>query len=489
MNNKLYVDYNQFNLEQLLMEAIKEMKFVLSQRFRDVLSEINSEISDELLKSHTDLDFKTRQTFIDIVEGVDDSVSFILANKAADLLNITEEDLEKKLLNRKLRDGIYSDSPVYSQQRGTMKLGRFINTVFPGKFPASLRSEAGQKNKDVEGFVRIYKSKFDQEAKFELFDVVRGSDIAHWYWYEHYQNRNGSLGGSCMSDVDSSYFQIYTRNKDVVGLVILYSDESKSKIKGRAVLWNLIKPENKTYMDRIYTNDSKDEELFMEYAKSKKWLYKGYQSYGPDSNIVDGGTGESTNMNMKAQLDNRDYHEFPYMDTMIYFNPESSVISNQENGMMYILQSTGGDYDTIDDDNYDYEETVHSVHEGDDIPRREARWCEIGQDWVYSNNAIRVYNTGLGSEVYAVPGDPSIVHCFIRDISDKYFPKDKCVWSDYLNTWVFKSSAKEVYTEKDKSSFVLDHKKREGNTFAKVGNDYYDISLVNKINDNTYELK
>lgn len=473
--NKIHINYDQFNLEQILMESVKEMKFVLSKRLRNILANINSEIAEELLKSHRELNFKTRQTFIDIAEGMDDSVSFILANKAADVLDLEESQLDTSY-NRILRDRTTDEDEVYKKYRGVMKLGRFINTVFPNKFPAAQRVEGGQKSRDVENFVRLYKSLFDQDTKFLMFDIVKGNDISYWYKYTNYMNREGSLGGSCMSDVPSDYLDIYTSNENV-SMVILYENLNKNKIRGRAILWSLSLPNDRIFMDRIYTNDSSDEQLFMDYASSKGWLYKSMQSYGSDGRITDSVTNDVSSLTMKCQLKAQHLDEYPYLDTLIYYNPDNGIISNRSTGQKYILQCTNGEYDELDYEDY---ETVYSNYHGDDIRRRDARWCQIGEDWVYSNEALRVYNTGLDGEIYAVPGNPTIVRTVIRDIIDHYIPKEKAIWSDYLNTWLFYSSVREVYIDREKTNKVLDHKKREDKNFVKIGDEYFSKDLAEK---------
>lgn len=473
--NKIHINYDQFNLEQILMESVKEMKFVLSKRLRNILANINSEIAEELLKSHRELNFKTRQTFIDIAEGMDDSVSFILANKAADVLDLEESQLDTSY-NRRLRDRTTDEDEVYKKYRGVMKLGRFINTVFPNKFPAAQRVEGGQKSRDVENFVRLYKSLFDQDTKFLMFDVVKGDDIAYWYKYTNYMNRDGSLGGSCMSDVSDSYLDIYSSNENV-SMVILYENHNKNKIRGRAILWSLSLPNDRIFMDRIYTNDSSDEQLFMDYASSKGWLYKSMQSYGSDGRITDSVTNDVSSLTMKCQLRAQHLDEYPYLDTLIYYNPDNGIISNRSTGQKYILQTTNGDYEELDYEDY---ETVYSNYHGDDIRRRDARWCQIGEDWVYENEALRVFNTGLNGEIYAVPGNPTIVRTVIRDIIDHYIPKEKAIWSDYLNTWLFYSSVREVYTDREKTNKVLDHKKREDKNFVKIGDEYFSKDLAEK---------
>lgn len=476
------LSYNKFINEKLLSEGLREMKFVLSKRLIEVLKKIEHKISDELLSLHNDLDSKTKQTFVDISKTSDDSLSFIQSNKATELLNINTEEkygnYDKNLLN-----DIDLSHPVYNQYRSEVRIGRFINSVFgPTKFPSGARYEPGVIPNDVESFVRLYRAKFNQDEKFELMELLSGSKISHFYNCENYKNDYGSLGGSCMSDVSGDYFDIYVYNNNV-SMLVLYENESKNKITGRAIVWkNLLQPEGRTFMDRIYTNNSSDEQIFKEYAINKGWLYKGLQSYGPDGAIEDPINNTQRTMKLVCQLNPEHHDYYPYMDTMIYYNPNNGKISNRTTGMIYLLQSTGGDYESLDDD---YNEVWSNYH-NEDIIESDAKWCEFGEDWVYETEAIKVYNTG---GKYAVPGHPDIVRCNIPNVVDKHFEKSKCVWSDFLNTWIFYSSAIKVWKNFDRTKSVIDHKKREGIAFAKINNEYWSMDLVNKIDDNQYELK
>ena len=375
-------------------------------------------------------------------------------------------------------------SPVYKQFRTEISLGRFINSVFgASKFPASSRAGSTGKLNDVESFVNMYKSKFGQEEKFALMEVVNGDKIPHFYHYTRYESEDGSLGSSCMCSVDSEYFDIYA-DSDNVGMLVFYVNNTKRKIKGRAIVWkNLIEPEGRTYMDRIYTNNSSDEQLFKEYAKKQGWLHKSHQGYGADSNILD--TVDDTNIRMTliAQVDPSEYSEYPYMDTMVYYNPDNGHISNKENRMKYILQDTGGGYDTT---NYHDEEEVRSNYHNRDIYKSEAKWCDFGQDWVLEGQAIKVWNTG---DKYAVPGNPDVVKSFIPNMIDKHFEKARCTWSDYLNTWVFNGSLINVWTDLGKTNSVVEYKKRSGITFGEVDGEFWKMDLLEKIGENQYKLK
>ena len=485
---KLITSYNNYIIEKMLVESVREMKFILSKRLIDILKHINSDITDELLKCHNDLDFKTKHTFIDVNNNSNDSISFILANKASDILNITDEneldsDNEFKM---HLRDDIDISDDVYNRYRGNMKLGRFINTIFPGKFKSSTRTPK-EKIDDIETFVNTFKVVSGKEDKFKLFDIVKGDDISKWYHCDNYMERNnGSLGGSCMSRHNSYIFNIYTENEDKVNLLIYYEDDTKQKIRARALLWKLDEPEGRYFMDRIYTNDYSDEKLFIEYAKTKKWLMRSVQGYQEYGDVADPMLNRNVDITLKVYVEPKEYNNYPYLDTLYYFNTETGLLSNKQYNSFYLLNDTGGGYEYLDEEDY---RTVYSNYHNDDILRRESVYCQLGEDWVLMSQAIRVYNTGLGTEVYAVPGYEGIVHCNIPNKIDKYFPKEKCVWSDYHNTWIFKSSARKIYLDKNKTNSILSHKVNENDTFAKVGEEYYDIGLVTKDSNNNWVLK
>ncbi len=478
--------YKYFIDDYKLLESLKEMKFVLSPRLIDVLHKIDSVISVELIKLHNDNSSLERKTFIDICDEDDSSVTFIQANKAADLLGITDEE-QYKTIDKSLLTNIDTKEPVYKQQRGKISLGSLVNSIFGvNHFPNKVNPETGIKINVIEEFVNLYKANVNQEEKFALMDIVSGDKIAYWYNRNHYYDEEeGSLGGSCMSAVPISYFDIYTEN-DNVSMVILYSNERKRKIKARAILWkDLLLPEHRTYMDRVYTNNSSDEALFKEYAKSKGWLYKSHQGWGSDSNIVDPISGGDIKLILVAQLSKVDHSEYPYMDTMVYYNPDNGKISNRKNGMKYVLQDTDGGRMTVysyydDDDDDDDGNMVHSNYENADIYESDAKWCEFGQDWVLTEHAIKVWNTG---DKYAVPGNPDVVRCYIPGFVDKYWEKSRCTWSDYVNSWVFNGAKVDVWMDLERNNSVIDYKKRSGVTFAQIGDEFWNIDLVKKVGD------
>jgi hypothetical protein len=60
-------------------------------------------------------------------------------------------------------------------------------------------------------------------------------------------------------------------------MLIQRSDSDYDKISGRAIIWTL--DDGMVFMDRVYTVNDSDVELFKMYAKQKGWAYK----YGQNS--------------------------------------------------------------------------------------------------------------------------------------------------------------------------------------------------------------
>lgn len=495
-------NYNEFiNLK--INEALKNFPLFISKRLRDILSNIDHNISKELLNKHSDLDTRVKQTFVDIHESKDDSITFIQPNKIVDILGWDLQDDEEldKLSDKYDINTLYNiddNHALYKRYRGETRWGRFINTAFPNKFPLSI--SGGQNKEDIESFVNLYKALYNRESKFKLFDIVSGDDISYWYDCDNYYNNDdGSLADSCMKSVESDFFDIYTKN-DKVSLIVMYSDISHNYIIGRALLWDLDEPQGRKFMDRVYVNNYSNEQVFIDYAKENGWLYKSSQSMGSDINIVDPINDIERLITLKIELNPTDYGNYPYLDTVRYYNPNTGILSNKQIfNPKYELTDTDGSYNEIDD--YDYEPNyVYSKYHGVDIDERYAKYCIFGEDWVREDEAIRVFNcsgiiavdrfgstftTPNGYEGYAVPGDPNIANMKLTingENVNKYFPKIKCIWSEYLNTWIFKYCAVKVWLDFNRSKFGIDHKKRKGINFVEIDGENWAIDLVDNNN-------
>lgn len=479
--------YNNYLKRNKLLEGLRNFPLFLSERLMDILKKMDHEVAKELLSMHSDLDTRISKTFIDIHEEKNNFFTFTQPNKAVRILGLDDITEDEQIADRKedIYNSVEVNDEIYKKYRSEIRIGSLISEIFGDKYPESL--SGGQNTKDIESFVNLYKAVYSEEEKFMLFGVVRGNQISFLYNCNNYEmtNSDSSLSNSCMKRVPAYYFDIYTKNTEKVGMVVYYNNNNHMKIKGRAILWKLDSHPGRYFMDRVYTDDYSDEQLFVNYAKSKNWMYKKSQSMGSEIRIVDPETGDSGSYDdLWVRLNNIDYNSFPYCDTMTYFNPITNIISNTTNhDAKYELISTGGEYDRIgdydDDDDDDQEDVVYSEYNGEDIRRSEATYCGLGEDWVYTNEAIRVFNSGLGT-IYAVPNYNGVVEQTITingETKTKHFLKERCIWSEYLNTWIFEPSSVKVWLNKEKTIVGIEHKKRKDIDFIEVDGELYTKSV------------
>ena len=219
---------------------------------------------------------------------------------------------------------------IWSTARNPVKIGRFARAFLTAtKTPFT--------DQEIETFVNQYKATYDFAADIlKQFDIVKGSDIVHWYWHEQYQSGGGTLNNSCMAEADTDWLAIYSDNPEV-SLVILYDDNgtledgkyTSNKIKGRAILWDCTINGDKAYfMDRIYTSQDSDVVLFKQFAEKNGWWYKKEQSMSPDERITDG-TNDKGNSTLICKVTNASpTGYYPYMDTMCFINIEDNIVGN-----------------------------------------------------------------------------------------------------------------------------------------------------------------
>ncbi len=396
--------YNEFLFESLMLESI----VVYSNKFKDILKEIDSPVAKAILDIETK-DLDVANNYLDINDK--DTISFIADRKAKELL-----DQKDKFAIFNGGSGFLKHSPsnaelfalleyepvgekTYHPQNGekgeVLKKAKslkseniYVKIQFPGGLTVvnennlryvdvnqlpfqqnrqTIRTGRGVKallsksdykftDADIEQFVNKYKSAWDaMNDIFRKFELVSGEQIAHWYNYNNYVEQRGTMGSSCMKSVDESYFNIYANNPDKCSLLILKSDDGQ-KIKGRALVWNLDSPKV-TYVDRIYTNNDSDVELFKQYAYGKGWYHKTNQSSSNDYSIV-GKEGVRKEGHLVVNLKNQnegDYNRYPYLDTLKYFNTSSGKLTTEEMrgyGDYITLEDTGGRW--IEDEECDH---------------------------------------------------------------------------------------------------------------------------------------
>lgn len=228
--------------------------------------------------------------------------------------------------------------PIIPESKMNIKIGRFVR-----KFLDTTGYQ--YKDADIENFVNQYKSAYAiLNDAFRNMKIVKGDDIKYWYHNENYTSSTGSLGNSCMRYSNcQDFFDIYTQN-DNVSMVIMLDDIQQDKINGRALLWKLDNSDL-YFMDRVYTINDADVNIFIEYAKSNGWIYKAKQnSYGDGEYIIDGEIKEYT---LKVTVNSGEYDHYPYMDTMKYYKVRTGLLTNDSSlNHDYMLEDTDGGNNT-----------------------------------------------------------------------------------------------------------------------------------------------
>jgi hypothetical protein len=439
--------YNSFTLDLLLEKAINESFLYYSPNVRKALSRIKgNDIASSLLGSEG-TDVKPDMTFIDL--GKEGYFSFITMRNAKPLLvtKYPNMDWAEKIDTQVMSDvQLYSNelheldtetqsggSGVFTKSRNEVGLGRFVNKLFPGKYSS----------KEVEEFVNSFKASLEKAG--EYFDLVEGEDIEHWYWYENYKEKSGTLGSSCMAQ-KRNLFGIYTQNQDVCKLLILKEDD---KIIGRALVWKLASIKHlgrpvegvEYFMDRQYTIKDSDVQKFKNYAKEQGWCYKSYNNHHSYSTVtID---GEEKNVGMTVQVKDKDYNRYPYMDTFRRYDVSNGILHNDDEQDeeayegQYILEDTGGGYVEIEGGYY-------SEWYDRRIPRDEAVWSDTVDSYLYEDRAVQVTRGSRRRQGW-YPEDYDDI--FYDEDHDEYFHIDDGVYSEIENRSLYDETAVKVVTE------------------------------------------
>jgi hypothetical protein len=326
--------YNEFILEKIedqIIYLIEESVFVMSD---DLYKLINDMSDGGDRQPQTDDPVKEiARIFIRLeLENVDSNVSYL--DLSVDNNTISFIDADKGDKYRKENEITIKklfDSDIGKNNIRVGRLVRKVIDVYNRKFNKSVEFS----DSDIELFVNSYKSHYDyKNNKMSNFRVLKGSDISSAYLDSNYSNNKGTLGNSCMKYEDcQSYFELYTKSESC-RLLVLYCPNKK--ITGRAILWETV--DGLKLMDRIYTNDDSDVNLFIKWAVENGYLYKIQRT------VFNDGTKDiqiEATIKVFGKIKNG---YFPYLDTFKYFYPEEEVIRNyKKEGHYVILEDTTGD--------------------------------------------------------------------------------------------------------------------------------------------------
>jgi hypothetical protein len=330
---------------------ILESLLYISPNFREILSEIDHPIANEILKIEGD-NIENDISFIDFDE--DGIITFAqmkqVKRKIDKYLDYTSTIDTEFLKND--NDSIYlldrnNRGPgVYNKSRNEIKIGKLIGKIFPNKY----------KDSEIEIFVNLLKSKFKDNAY--TFEIVDGDKIKECYSTINYLKVENSIGNSCMND--KNFFELYETNKDVCRLVIL---KKNSKIAGRALLWKVDKIEGidrsspsvdiskisaEFLLDRIYVCDEFLTSSFIRFAEKNNWAYKKYQNHNDKNNIIYK-KNDYYHTEIEVKIKKGNYNKYPYMDTFSRLDIRDGILFNDSNKDEpgHILLSLHGAYTSI----------------------------------------------------------------------------------------------------------------------------------------------
>ena len=317
------------------------------------------------------------------------------------------------------RETVLKADPQYwdttNRQQG--KYGKILKKLISEQVP-----NLGYNEKDIEVLVNHIKSELHEGT----FKIVSGDDIAYWYTGNKIiEGDSSSLSGSCMNDSDSSFFDIYCNNPDVVKMVVLVKDD---RLVGRALLWN------DKWMDRVYGRDHIIK-MFLDYAKESGYNHKQVQSYSDKTGWVSP-SGENFQKDIKIHLDT-DFDYFPYIDTFSYGN-DGWLSNNSSSKYIYEYQTTGGyrddsednrQWDDIDECYIDNDDAVYIESRGETTHIDNTVYDDYSGDYILSGDAIYVES----SNQYVHQDDLS-EHNIVECDNGNYYDLDDTFMCEYDDT-------------------------------------------------------
>jgi len=413
-----------FNYFEFLFESdnSSKMRIFYSDQFRSLLKKISDNkstdnetarvISEQLLSSEAKKDILDTYTLIDITDK-NDKISYVQTNR------ILRDSGLKDISG--LQPG--PDYKFWREGRTPeFGIGRWVRRVFADVIKSPLTDP------QIELFVNAYKSVYDSKDSVDL-SVVQGEDIKTNYLEDNYVEIKGQLGNSCMRyERCQSYLDIYVQNPEVCKLLVL---KEGGKVKGRALLWIL--SDGRKYIDRIYTIQDSDKNIFKDWAKKN-----GYDlTYDMTT----------SNEDIKVHLKVTSFSKYPYMDTFEYYDDQNGILYENlpemdEDKEILKLKSTGGGYETISGS---HEGQVRDI-DGDWIDEDDARWCEDVGGYVWYENAIWMDYIGI------YVSDRADTR-YSEYHSDSFYPED-VVYNEETNDYYYPDWTVSYHIEPDEISYI-----------------------------------
>jgi hypothetical protein len=287
-----------------------------------------------------------------------------------------------------------------------------------------------------------------------------------------------------------NYIKFYAKNPEHISMLILYENGRKEKIVGRALVWKLDEPEDRIFMDRVYTVHEYQVSLFTDYAMSKGWLFKSTQKYG-DEPIID---PKSPNRYIHIPMlvnDIKLNDEYPYMDTLRYLDQDKNRLSTERISDIKLIDTNGQAYDCewsdrynrwinmnhIDGDEYVLCQIGIRNKWADDIDnvyrKDEAIYIDYYHEWMPKDKYDElIVHTTIGPQYEILRTDAVYLkhyggwasndsvrrNMIYSKFEDDSYYKDDAVFSKIMNSYIFKDESIKVYTDitKEETDYISD---------------------------------
>jgi hypothetical protein len=413
-----FVRVNSPDLPQVKKAVIKPHNLTFSGSFLDFLHTVKDESRiARIILSVRDLQYKGIGSLIDNVLTADE-INYLTFRGDNGNISYLPKGKEHKVTTdgKWMRDGRQDGKP-----------GKVMRKIFT-KAALKLFKET-----DFEIFNNKFKAKFTDGFKF---DILPASEIPNVYLDDN-RSEDGSLGGSCMRDVSSDYFDIYTHCKH---LRIVTLRDKEGVLHGRALLWNvLIDNEEATFIDRFYVSKDSLYEKFVEFAIDKGFYYKQYyKTYDSKTLwVAPDGTKVDVGVTIKTPTD---FGCYPYIDTFSYGDDGS--LNNFGDGRYTYNNAEGtrdgdGLIDDITGDRIEEDESVcidRGRYEGyrthvDNATEVDGEWWWCDEDKIMYCEETNQYE--LAENVVSVNGSTylhdsdQIVFCSAGQMEGEYILRDE----------------------------------------------------------------
>lgn len=425
----------------------QQHKLILSRGLNMILKRINDPVSKKLLFLDNNGDYGFPMSYIDLTDK-GDTITFTPSKKVIELFGNVPRP----------------EQVVWMTSRNEQKIGRFISKI------------TGEDPQRIENFVNHYKAEIKSMNNLDNFEIVKGKDLAKFYLAKFYSKGGGSLNKSCMRhDHCQDYFNFYKINPEKVSLIVLYEDDSRKKILGRALMWNVDEP-NIVLMDRIYTSNDSDQNLFIKLAIKNGWYYKKSQRFD-EQKFIDP-NGKEVTTKCKIFLKEADHRYFPYLDTFYYFDKNKSYITNDiedYRNNKYIVKLRATDGREQGNENF-----VFDTYNNDFIKADDSIYCELSDARIYMNDAIKV------GRYFTTPDDVRF-----SEYDGLMYNKKDVTWSTTHSTFIDKRKAFRVYFDNQGTMYDNIHSDLKGEKFDYVPlkDSYFIKDLLVKGIDNQFHLK